>query len=535
MRLPVPGDRRVVLAAMVAVVVVWSVTGPAVAAMGAGDVGTAAVATGGAPAERPTPAPAPQDDDCVVAASGAYPGTFEVTCETVEGEESIRVRGQGGWAYAVYMNASETSVLNLDFGSQTTVNETVRAGELAFVGAISAQSLPTDTIREAWRSQLRVDRSEVGVAVQSSIRGNVVPGSDPPKVRLFRPGPGNVIAKPGPGTYRLRLVAYEQSPPIPAAQGGTTEALRAQTAAAIERSPTRSATVTVRLGRDDCETGLESEETSLADITQQRETRADATGLSKGAGGLGLSSVESLGQLVGAGPSDAMTDGLPDLSGAGPTVVTPLDVARKQQAAAEAFQNVADPPDRVDPDGTDDEYGDDVRVTTEQPEHLTAEEATDATVAALAERGIEPPRGSGLSLEDYVRTDTRTGDIDSTWDGDHFDVTKELEWRAFVRVGPNGDILPKHSELPEVDPCEPGTLQKSTTWLKIKFHHVDPGEWDVVVQRIEVATGSILESNYAGWNEFNPDLEPVTESAVGEVEWLGGATDGTVPESGGEN
>jgi hypothetical protein len=352
------------------------------------------------------------------------------------------------------------------------------------------------------------------------------------EARYYRSRPSQLRLDLDPGVSRAQVIVYGTTPPLSLENGGGDNDY--QMSQALSEAPRTVGTVTFRVGTK-CERHLESEETSLGDITQQRERSADATGLSKGSGDAGLSSVESIGQLAGTGPSDVMTDGLPDLSDAGPQLVTPLDVARRQQAASEAFQNVEDPPDLINPDGPDGEYGDNVRVSKEQPEHLTSEEATDVTVEALANRGIEPPSGSGLTLEDYVRTDKRIMGIDSTWDGDHFDITQELEWVALVRLGPNGNILPKHAELPEVGPCESGTLQKSTSFLKIKFHHSDPGEWDVVVQRIEVATGRLLESNYAGWDDFDPDLEPVAESAVGEVEWLGEATDGTVPETEGDD
>lgn len=491
--------------AVVVAVVVWPVTGAV----------SAATADSGAVEDRPTLTTPVSQDDCVVSSSGAYPDTFQVTCERVDGEWSIRVRGQGGWAYVVHMNTTQTRVLDLDLQSQTTVNETVQAGELAFVGPISAQTLPTDAIRETWRSRLQVDRSEVGIAVQSSIVGQYVPGSDPPKARLFRPLAAGVVAKPGPGTYRLRLVAYEQTPPIPVQQGSTTGALRAQMEAAIENAPTKTATVTVQLG--DCESRLAVEQNRAQLFDQQQDVRTETKRAAQDHRETQQTSVDVSSDAFARGtPNAAMTAGLPSGDEGGPAAA--LEATRNRQSAMHSafgaldeIQEAYETGKRTVQAGVDEVLDRWVRVSRE--------DATEAVAGALAEEGVSPPAGSGLELEDYVTTGAqRTQRRDELGRGQR---------TVRIRIGPNGNILPTPENLPDVDPCGERKLQRSTTWLKLEFNQLPGDDYDVVGQRIDVDTSEITDAKYAGWNEQNSDLDSVVGEAIDGLGGVEGAADGT--------
>lgn len=536
------GRRRLVLTlALLAVVVAWPVTGSVATAAEPADAG---VTVPPAPATvdveatvSPIPAPAtgdasrdrltwvvrvPQEDeDCVLSSSGAYPDTFQVTCEVVDGNESIRVSGQGGWAYIVYMNASRTTVLNLDFQSQTTVNETVQAGDLAFVGAISIERLTADTIRETWRSKLQVDRSEVGIAVQSNIVGEYVPGSDPPKAKFFRPLPGGVVAKPGPGTYRLRLVAYEQTPPIAVQQGSTTDALRSQTSAAIENAPTKTASVVVDVG---CESELDTERTRAKLLDQQQNVRAEtkqaAADYREGRQTGGEAGADA---AASGSPNGAMTADLAGTGEGGPSGA--LEAARSRESsmssafgALDEIQAAYESGKRTVREGVDE--------VLDRWARIPKKDATEAVTGALAEEGVSPPAGSSLDLEDYVSIGAQRSQRDGFGRGTR---------TARIRIGPNGNILPTPENLPDVNPCEDEYLQKSTEWLKLEFFKLPGGDYDVQAQRIDVATSEITDAEYVGWNERNTDIGELVDNGIDGVGGVAGATDGTVSGESGES
>jgi hypothetical protein len=108
---------------------------------------------------------------------------------------------------------------------------------------------------------------------------------------------------------------------------------------------------------------------------------------------------------------------------------------------------------------------------------VSARDATDTVTDALRDEGISPPPDSDLDLEDYVKTDVKRGSRGETTIG-----TRE----ATIRVGPNGNILPSPSSLPD--------------WLDFEFFELPGGDYDVQVQHVDVATSEITEADYAGWN-----------------------------------
>jgi hypothetical protein len=122
---------------------------------------------------------------------------------------------------------------------------------------------------------------------------------------------------------------------------------------------------------------------------------------------------------------------------------------------------------------------------------VSARDATDTVTDALRDEGISPPPDSDLDLEDYVKTDVKRGSRGETTIG-----TRE----ATIRVGPNGNILPSPSSLPDLDPCTQRRLQKATDWLDFEFFELPGGDYDVQVQHVDVATSEITEADYAGWN-----------------------------------
>ncbi len=528
----------------VVVVALLLVTSPTLGVAGSTDRGAPSV-----PGPEPVQTGDGDDgDDCVISGSGAaYPGQLDVTCDPERGNASVTIDVSGGWGYVISLNSSSpVTVPESDFGAidpdsgagPSDVTGTVVApGELAVLGPITADSLSVNILEQEWRSHLQTAADKPTVVSQTAVTA-LPGGSGEAEARYFRSRPSQPGFELDPGVYRAEVTVYETTPPLSLSSGGAgyEATLRDQMARALDNAPRTTGTVTFRVGSS-CRGNLDDEEASLDRTKQQQDARTTAGGFSKSAGEGGLSSAETLGSVAASGSSDAtMSEGLPDLSGVGPQIVSPLDVARKQQAASEAFQNVEDPPELVDPDGTDGEYGDDVTVSQEAPD-LSAEKASDTVQQALAAQGIEPPQGSGLSLEDYVRTDTDIGEINTTEDGSKLDVTQEMTRTALIRLGPNGNVLPKPSALPGARSCtaESETLQKATTWFKIKFISMEGDEWDVATRRRDVATGSIEGATYTGWNTDNPDLQSVTESAVEDADPLGEATDGTVPESGGSD
>ncbi len=507
---------------LVTVLVAWPVTG----AVAGGPVpsGVRTTDTGaGSPAEPLSrAAPTPQEEDCVVSSSGAYPDNFEVTCVVRDGNESIRVDASGGWAYAVYMNASSTvSVPNLDYPGGGVQTERVGPGELGVIGAISAPTAPTEAIASAWRSQLQVPSDEVGLVGQSGLRA-IPAGRDPPQFRFFAERSFSASVQPDPGTYRLRLVAYETTPPLVyQPDGSTTDVLRDQTIRAIQNAPTKAATVVVDVG---CESELDTERTRAKLFDQQQDVRAEtkqaAADYREGRQTGGEAGADA---AASGSPNGAMTADLAGTGEGGPSGA--LEAARSRESsmssafgALDEIQAAYESGKRTVREGADE--------ILDRWARIPREDATEAVTGALAEEGVSPPAGSGLDLEDYVSVGAQRSQRDGFGRGTR---------TARIRIGPNGNILPTPENLPDVNPCEDEYLQKSSEWLKLEFYKLPNGDYDVQAQRVDVATSEITDAEYVGWNERNTDIGELVGNGIDGVGGVAGATDGTVSGESGES
>lgn len=130
-----------------------------------------------------------------------------------------------------------------------------------------------------------------------------------------------------------------------------------------------------------------------------------------------------------------------------------------------------------------------VAQTQEDQENFAADidgrTAKQTVAAALRKRGFEPPQSSGLTMEDYVWTKVTQGSRGQTVTG-----TRE----AYVRVGPDGNILPNPQTLArqrELGDVEAGTLEGASHVLNVEMYRYPDGEHDATVRFVEVETGII--------------------------------------------
>lgn len=110
-------------------------------------------------------------------------------------------------------------------------------------------------------------------------------------------------------------------------------------------------------------------------------------------------------------------------------------------------------------------------------------ELVDALLDAMRQQGLSPPAGSGLSLRDYIHARTVPAGRRGTAEAVH---------RAHLRLGPNGEILPREDALyDERLACEHDRheLQPATHWLAFKPHRHTDGTHETAAQYIEVETG----------------------------------------------
>lgn len=119
-------------------------------------------------------------------------------------------------------------------------------------------------------------------------------------------------------------------------------------------------------------------------------------------------------------------------------------------------------------------------------ESWDGDDLNEALLTVMRWRGLTPPAGSGLKLEDYIHLETVVipGGIheNSTGDG--------VTFRAYLRVGPDGGILPRADAIgaetfSQLCRVEPGSLVEATHWLRFKpVRHTD-GTHDAFSQWIE--------------------------------------------------
>ncbi|MCU4801553.1 hypothetical protein OB920_14330 [Halobacteria archaeon HArc-gm2] len=168
--------------------------------------------------------------------------------------------------------------------------------------------------------------------------------------------------------------------------------------------------------------------------------------------------------------------------------------------------------------------------------------ATQAVAAALRERGLEPPQGSGLTMEDYVWTRVTQGSRGQTVTG-----TRE----AYVRVGPDGNVLPNPQTLARqraLGDVEAETLEGASHVLNVEMYRYPDGQHDATVRFVEVETGLIQNQRQGagatgdaglaeavddGLDQLQVDLaEPTDGRSTGKTI---GLSDGEGSGSGGSN
>lgn len=114
-------------------------------------------------------------------------------------------------------------------------------------------------------------------------------------------------------------------------------------------------------------------------------------------------------------------------------------------------------------------------------------ELVEAMRTVMRRRGLQPPADSELSLDDYINITPVVipGGIYENSSGD------ELTFRAYLRVGPDGAILPRMDsidaeEFSQLCGVQPGSRISATHWLRFKPVNREDGTHDSYAQWIEL-------------------------------------------------
>jgi hypothetical protein len=143
-----------------------------------------------------------------------------------------------------------------------------------------------------------------------------------------------------------------------------------------------------------------------------------------------------------------------------------------------------------------------------------------AVTRALRNRGFTP--APGFTLEDYVRTDVSQATRGETVTG-----TREV----FVRVGPDGHLLPRHDAIEQRGDVEPGSLQGATRLLNLELFQYPDGQHDVAMKLLDVESGAIKNQRMGEGGVLNTGLSDAIGAAWEKFEVdLGDPTDGRVPD-----
>jgi hypothetical protein len=149
--------------------------------------------------------------------------------------------------------------------------------------------------------------------------------------------------------------------------------------------------------------------------------------------------------------------------------------------------------------------------------------AVSAVTRALRNRGFTP--APGLTLDDYVRTDVSRASRGETETG-----TRE----AFVRVGPDGNLLPGPAYVArerEAGNVEPGTLQGATRFLNFEMFQYPDGQHDVAMKLTNVESGVITNQRMGEGGALNTGLTDAIDDAWEQFDVeFGQPTDGRIPE-----
>lgn len=532
--------REVATRLVVVIVTVSLLSTAAVGSVGAGGAeavnGTAAGSTDAAvgTVQQTT------DNSCVVEVSGAaISDNFAVSCSDFDGDNAtVTVAGSGGWAYAAFVNVSSSTQV-ADFGL-TSAYVGAAPGTLTQIGARTVPRLPDD-IKQAWASELGVPPSKAGIVTQATLRtDNRVVGSDADstiETKLYRHTDSEINLDLSEGVYQFDLVAYKQTPYLRLGDYPEVETSGDQVRLAIQEGWQVSGTVTVEIGdgsnEEQCRADFDTEQSRMDAYDQQRDGRADTRqsirqSRTQRASHGGVTDTQATQTASTGNSNSAMMSSLPDLTG-NADLQGQLDTSR----GADIYERLNDM-ERLnqhfkDPSSAESLQEWDTSWADTSGEELTAdiseEHARGAVADALESRGIQPPAGTGLSLEDYVMTDvgksTRYGS-----DGHR---------QAMVRVGPNGNILPPESEIPSSNTCGGQTLQYSSSWLTVDFYQLPnqaSGKYAVQSKMIEVQTSRITQAKMDGIYQSRYDLDSVTTDVVNGIDGIEGASDGHVSQSG---
>lgn len=462
--------------------------------------------------------------ECSVSGSGpGHPGNINATCwKTGENEAAITLDHSGGWGFTATVNSSDPLTVGgtpaIQGDSVTAINKTAAPGEVVTVGIPGVPGQEPGLAR-AWEEQLSPSGSEVGIATQTGLRPSDITAET---YRLYEPNPARIPVWLEPGTYQFDVTTYQLSDPIPVDASGSSR-IYDQISLALENSPTTTGTVTVEIGKclsyEDTEGGKfavhKQQEAAQAEAQQQLQTVREQR--SEGGG-----SVSETTAAASENPNGAMSGGIPSAT-SGESLESLLQSQKQQSATVSDTVGSLNTLSTLYQQSAESLVGEELPPTpAEAGIDISEEQTIEATVEALERRGVEPPAGSDLSLSDYVRTDLDISSSGETPTG-HRETT--------IRVGPNGNILPRHDKLPEADsPCQTGYLRPSTEWLTFEFHEMPGGEYATQAETVEVATSRIQQAGMEGIEESYTDLGDVTAASLESIDGIEGATDGTVPD-----
>lgn len=155
--------------------------------------------------------------------------------------------------------------------------------------------------------------------------------------------------------------------------------------------------------------------------------------------------------------------------------------------------------------------------------NISADEATQAVVQAMRDRGLTPPPGSGLTLEDYVWTRV----VVQGSSENRRSVTRQVR----LNIGPDGHILPSSAWMDEhrmVCRVDDGELVPPTKWLNFRLLRQHDAH-DAVIQVIDIETGRIENQRMGEGGPGANGLGDAVDDAWNRLEVpIGSPTDGRV-------
>jgi hypothetical protein len=505
-------------------VVAFAIAALSLLALGAASSGPASAAAPSVLSQEESTSQEEPELQCSVSGSGpGYPGNINATCwKTGDGEAAITLDHSGGWGFTATVNSSDPLTVGgtpaIRGGQVTAINKTAAPGEVTAVGVPGIPSQDPEFAR-AWEDQVSPSGSETAIATQTSLQLTDITSES---YRAFTPVPARIPVWLDAGTYQFDVTTYQLSDPIPL-EGSGSSSIYDQISFTLDRASTTSGTVTVEIGKclsyEDTENGKYAvhgqQEAAQAESQQQvraaRESRSESG-----------SSADEMTTTASESPNDAISGGIPSITD-GPDLQSLVESQKQQSSAVDSAVGSLDTLSELYQQSAESLVGEELPPTpAEAGIDLSEEQTIDATVEALRSRGIEAPAGSDLSLSDYVRTE-----VDISSHGE----TPTGHRETIVRVGPNGNILPRHDKLPKADSaCRTGYLQPSTQWLTFEFYEFPGGEYATQAETVDIGTSKIQQVGMEGVEESYTDLGEVTAASLDPIDGIERATDGTTPD-----